>query len=89
MGSRLTCVLNGIARCMAPSGLKRPCLTASSSAHDGGSASETTIWRGRPRRNEPPPERISERFGEQSEVFEVTKISSKDRTLQRTRRPVS
>ena len=68
-------MLNGIARCMAPSGLKKPL-----------SFEAMRLF---------PLERVQQRlhperrFGEQREMFEVTKISSKDRILQRTGEPDS
>ena len=70
MEAHLTQVLSGIARCMARNGVEKAL-----SFEAVRLASQERV------QQRPHPER---RFGEQHETFEVTKISSEDRTLQRT-----
>ena len=88
MEARLTCVVVGTARCMAPSGLKKAL-----SFRTGELALQVQCERDvevvrlaslEREQQRPHPERILERICDQSGVIEVTKISSKDQTLQRT-----
>ena len=83
MEARLTMVLKGIARCMAPSGLKKALSlrVVKFALRVDEAVRSISQAQGQQR---PLPERSSERFSGYSEVFEESKISSKDQILQRT-----
>ena len=85
MEARLTMVFNGIARCMAPSGPKKALSYRAVELALQGQCerdSEVVSLASQERvQLRPHPERSSERFGEQHEIFfDVTKISCKDQS---------
>ena len=82
MEAHLTLVLNVIARCMAPSCLNealsyRAVELALQGLCERGGEVVRVASQGRVQQRHPP-ERSSERFGEQNEIVEVTEISSKN-----------